>query len=352
MPGNKTYEQGETITAIDFKVTDVDGDEVTTTVSGLPSGLSYTNSLVQGTVSVSATAQDYTVTVSANDGVNAAATGTFTITVTEAVAVTLSGPTIVQNGAFDVTVTFSEDVTGFQQGDVTVSNGSVTALTGSESIYTATVTPAATGTVTVNVPADVATGAAGNGNEAAGQYSVLADLDAPTVRVAGPADTRNGPFDATITFSENVNGFEKVDITVGNGTVTAFSGSGDGYTATITPGSSGTVTVDVNARVARDSAGNGNTAATRFSVKADVDRPSVSITGPASTQTGAFDVSISFSEEVAGFEQGDITAGNGTVTAFSGSGGSFAATITPTATGLVTVDVAANGGRRCGRQRQ
>ena len=64
-------------------MTDVDGDEVTTTVSGLPSGLSYTNSLVQGTVSVSATAQEYTVTVSADDGVNAAVTGSFTITVTE-----------------------------------------------------------------------------------------------------------------------------------------------------------------------------------------------------------------------------------------------------------------------------
>ena len=82
VPGNKSYQQGETITAIDFKVTDVDGDEVTVTVSGLPSGLSYTNALLQGTVSASATAQAYTVTISANDGVNTAVTGTFTITVT------------------------------------------------------------------------------------------------------------------------------------------------------------------------------------------------------------------------------------------------------------------------------
>ena len=64
VPGNQTYEQGETITAIDFKVTDVDGDEVTLTVSGLPSGLSYTDALLQGTISADATAQDYTVTVS------------------------------------------------------------------------------------------------------------------------------------------------------------------------------------------------------------------------------------------------------------------------------------------------
>ncbi len=342
MPGDRTYQQGETITAIDFKVTDEDGDEVTLTVSGLPSGLSYTNSLLQGTVSATAATQDYTVTVSADDGVNAAVTGTFTITITEAVTVTLSGPTNVQNGAFDVTVTFSENVTGFQQGDVTVGNGTVTAFSGSGDNYTATITPAASGTVTVDVAADVAIGAAGKGNEAADRFSVMADLDAPTVGITGPADAQNGPFDATITFSEDVTGFEQGDVTVGNGAVTAISGSGDSYTATVTPAATGTVTVDVAARVARDSAGNGNTAATRLSVQVDVDRPSVSITGPATTQTGAFDVSITFSEEVTGFQQSDIIVGNGTVTAFSGSGDSSTATITPTATGLVTVDVAAN----------
>ncbi|MDE2887196.1 MAG: Ig-like domain-containing protein [Gemmatimonadota bacterium] len=271
VPGDKTYEQGETIIAIDFKVTDEDGDEVTTTVSGLPSGLSYTNSLVQGTVSASATAQDYTVTVSADDGVNAAVTGSFTITVTAAVAVTLSGPTNVQNGEYDVTVTFSEGVSGFRQGDVTVGNGSVTAFSGLESTYTATVTPTASGTVTVDVPANVATGAAGNGNEAAGQFSVMADLDAPTVGITGPAAAQNGPFDATIAFSEDVTGFEQGDVTVGNGTETAFSGSGDTYTATITPASSGMVTVDVAANAATDAVGNGYTAADRFLATASLE---------------------------------------------------------------------------------
>ena len=345
VPGNKTYEQGETITAIDFKVTDVDGDEVTLTVSGLPSGLSYTDALLQGTISADATAQDYTVSVSASDGVNAAVTGTFTITVTEAVSVTIAGPADAQNGAFDVTITFSESVNGFLQSDVTVGNGTVTAFSGSGDSYTATITPAATGTVTVDVPADVAAGAAGNGNEAAVQFSVRADLEAPSVGIAGPSDAQNGPFDATISFSEHITGFEQGDVTVGNGTVTAFSGSGSSYTATITPAATGAVTADVGARVARDSAGNGNTAATRFSVQVDVDRPSVSITGPVATQTGAFDVSITFSESVVQFGQGDVKVGKGTVSAFLGSGDSYGATITPAATGLVTVDVAANAAR-------
>ncbi len=260
----------------------------------------------------------------------------------DAPTVGISGPTDAQNGAFDATITFSEPVTGFKKGDVSVGNGSVTAFSGSGDRYTATVTPAATGAVTVDVAAIVAVDEAGNGNASASRYSVQADLVAPTVGISGPADAQNGAFDATITFSEPVTGFEKGDVTVGNGTVTAFSGSGDRYTATVTPAATGAVTVDVAARAARDSAGNGNKAATRFSVQADVDRPSVGITGPAATQTGAFDVSIAFSESVSGFEQGDVTVGNGTVTAFSGTGASYAATITPAATGLVTVDVAAN----------
>ena len=260
----------------------------------------------------------------------------------DAPTVSISGPTVAQNGPFDATITFSEDVTGFEQGDVTVGNGSVTAFSGSGDKYTATIAPAATGEVTVDVEAATAVDRVNRENTLASRYSVQADLDAPTVSISGPAEAQNGPFNATITFSEDVTGFEQGDVAVGNGSVAAFSGSGDGYTATITPAGSGTVTVDVTARAARDLAGNGNTAATRYSVQADVDLPSVSITGPAATQTGAFDVYLTFSEDVTGFEQGDMTVGNGSVAAFSGSGDSYVATITPMASGLVTVDVAAN----------
>ena len=104
VPGDKTYEQGEAITSFGITATDADQDTVSVTVTGLPSGLSYTSDQVQGTVSAGAAAQDYTVTISADDGVNAAVTGTFTITVTEAdqtpPTVTISGPTAPQRGAF------------------------------------------------------------------------------------------------------------------------------------------------------------------------------------------------------------------------------------------------------------
>ena len=97
-PGDKTYEQGEAITAFAITVTDADGDDVTVTLSGLPSGLSYTSGQVQGTVAGDAAIQDYTVTISADDGVNPAVTATFTFTITvtpdpNRPTVDISGPT-------------------------------------------------------------------------------------------------------------------------------------------------------------------------------------------------------------------------------------------------------------------
>ncbi len=343
-PGDKTYEQGETITSFGITVTDADADPVTVTVTGLPSGLSYASDKVQGTVAADAAAQAYTVTIEADDGVNAAVTATFTITVTpeqDRPLVTLSGPSDTQNGAFDVTITFSESVTGFEQGDVAVGNGAVTAFSGSGASYTATITPTATGTVTVDVAANVATDSDDNGNTAASQFTVAAALTRPTVVISGPSSVQTGAFTVDIDFSEPVTGFEQADVTVGNGRVTGWAESGGDARVIITPTATGTVTVDVAANVATDGDGNGNTAAGRYSVEADLDGPTVTISGPTASQSGPFDVTITFSESVTGFEQADVTADNGTVTALSGSGSSYTATIAPTASGTATVDVAA-----------
>ena len=71
-----------------------------------------------------------------------------------------------------MTVTFDEDVTGFEASDIVVSNGTVSNFAGGPSVYTFDVIPVAPGVVTVNVPADVALDGANNGNEAAAQFSI------------------------------------------------------------------------------------------------------------------------------------------------------------------------------------
>jgi len=80
------------------------------------------------------------------------------------------------SGPFTVTVTFSETVTGFDLDDMIVGNGRASQLQGNDASYTATVTPAASGLVTVDVPAAAAQDAAGNPSVGATRFSIIADL--------------------------------------------------------------------------------------------------------------------------------------------------------------------------------
>ena len=76
------------------------------------------------------------------------------------------------------------------------------------------------------------------------------------------------PISLTATFSRPVSGFTDEDITVVNGVAGNFAvGDNDAiYTFEVTPDAIGEVTVDIAAGVAEDADGNGNTAATRFSL--------------------------------------------------------------------------------------
>ena len=65
-------------------------------------------------------------------------------------------------------------------------------------------------------------------------------------------------------------GFELEDLVVGNGSASDLQGNNATYTVTITPEPSGTVTVDIAAGAAQDSAGNPSAAADQFSIVADL----------------------------------------------------------------------------------
>ena len=246
------------------------------------------------------------------------------------------------SGPFVLTITFSEDVIGFNPVAFRLTNATVSAASGSGDTYTVTITPIADGLITIDLLSCAAGDAAGNPSEAAAQFTITSDSTVPTVALSTvSADPVSGVFTLDVVFSESVTGFTVADLTVGNGTASAFAGSGDTYSATITPTADGNVTVDVAEGAAQDAAGHDNTAATQFSITSDSTAPSLVITGPAGTQTGAFAVSFTFSESVTGFALGDITVGNGAASAFAGSGSAYTAVITPAADGAVTVDVAA-----------
>ncbi len=267
---------------------------------------------------------------------------TYVDTVAPTVAITGPGAST-GTSPIPITITFSEDVTGFNAGSITVTNGSVSNLMGFGANYTAEIYPAAYGTVTVDINAGAVTDAAANPNTAAPQYSITyVDTVAPTVAITGPgASTGTSPIPITITFSEDVTGFNAGSITVTNGTVSNLMGFGANYTAEIYPAAYGTVTVDINAGVAQDAASNLNTAAPQYSITyVDTVAPTVAITGPgASTGTSPIPITITFSEDVTGFNAGSITVTNGTVSNLMGFGANYTAEIYPAAYGTVTVDI-------------
>ena len=190
---------------------------------------------------------------------------------TVAPTVTLTSTASVFSGLFTVTATFSEAVTGFEVGDITVGNGSASNFDDTAApVYTFDVTPTADGAVTVDVAGSVAIDAAGNNNTAATQLSVTADATPPTVTLTGPSDeVVTDDFIVMATFSEAVTGFELVDINVTNGVASALASTNALiYTFTVTPDLGTTVSVLIAENKVIDVAGNGNTASNTFSIQA------------------------------------------------------------------------------------
>jgi outer membrane protein OmpA-like peptidoglycan-associated protein len=248
------------------------------------------------------------------------------------------------NVAFTATIEFTEPVTGFDVGDISISNAALSGFSAVDGdTYTVTVTPSSQGAFSLDVNAGVAQDAAANANTAATQASGGYDTVPPSVAIQNvPSDT-NAAFVATFQFDEAVSGFTVGDIAAGNASVSAFNAvDGDTYTATITPSAEGAFTLDVNAAVASDAAGNANTAATQASGNYDVGAPSVSIQGVPANTNAAFSATFQFSEAVTGFVVGDITTSNASASAFTAvDADTYTATITPAGEGAFTLDVAA-----------
>jgi hypothetical protein len=245
--------------------------------------------------------------------------------------------------AISFTATFSEAVTGFTAGDITVTNGTVQNFSGSGTTYTFEVVPTADGVVTVSIAANVAQDAAGNGNTAATPVNITSDRSAPSVNLttsaSSPTNLSAIPF--TATFSEAVTGFTAGDITVTNGTVQNFSGSGTTYTFEVVPTADGVVMVSIAANVAQDAAGNGNTASNTINITSDRTAPSVNLTTTAGTSTSTNPIPFiaTFSEAVTGFTAGDILVNNGAVINFTSvDATTYTFDVVPNSSG-VTVDV-------------
>ena len=146
------------------------------------------------------------------------------------------------DGTIALTFTSSEATTNFAEADITVSGGALSAFNASSStVYTATFTPTASGATTIDVAANKFTDAVGNNNSAATQFNWTYDGTAPTmaitaVEVSDGGTSNDGTLALTFTSSEATTNFVVGDISVDNGSLSAFNASSSTvYTATFTP---------------------------------------------------------------------------------------------------------------------
>ncbi len=264
-----------------------------------------------------------------------------------AVSSAINRPTA--QATFAIRILFSEPVTGFSAAGISVNNGSVGNFQEIGGIlYTADVTAAAEGPVTIDIAANAAQDNYGHGNTAATPYVVTYDTTGPKVNISSLAanPTNQSSFVVTLAFDEPPLDFSADDIAVTNGTASQLQ-SADGltYMAVIQPTTDGTVTVNMAAGVVNDAAGNvGTAASTSFSTVYDATAPTVSIASSAANPTNQspFEATFTFSEAVTGFVLGDISVTNGNASNLATSDNvTYTAEITPASDGPVTVSVAA-----------
>jgi hypothetical protein len=277
---NFTVVFSENVTGFSGSDVSLGGSASATTAVVTGSGTTYNVAVSGMTTNGAVTAN--VVSAAASDAAgnnNAASTSTDNIVTYDTVAPTVTvNQAVGQNdptntSPINFTVVFSEPVTGFVTGDVTLTGaGATTAtVTGSGTTYNVAVTGmTGSGTVTATVGAAKATDAAGNNNTASTSTdnTVGYDSTAPTVTVnqkVGQADPTNTvPILFTVTFSEPVTGFVAGDLTRGGtatGGTVSVSGSGASYEISVSGGSltNGTLSFTIAAGAAQDAAGNTNT---------------------------------------------------------------------------------------------
>ena len=303
VPEDKRYKRGETITAFDITVTDAENDEVTVTVTGLPSGLSYSDGKVSGTVADDADFKDYTVTISAKDPGNDAVTATFTITVYDntPTGITLSAnPSSLGEDDAATTVTVTATLNGGTRTEATVVTiGTLAGTATKDTDYTLTITPTDDSVV--------------EGDE------IIMVPGTTLASITIPANTASGSETLTITPTDDqiVEGDETITIP-GTTTVTGLSVTSATVTLTDDDGTTSTPTDD------KDSA-------------------DLSITGPSAnvaegsdaTFTVTLSAGVASQVQVAWTATGntdDYSPDSGTVTFAAGSAAGATQTITITAT--------------------
>lgn len=279
--------------------------------------------------------------------------------------VVISGPATT-GSPFTATITFSEAMTGLTLSDFLVSNATLTNLTTTDGIvYTVDVAPVADGSVTLQLPANVAVNTQAAGNKASNILTVTADLAVPVItQVDVPADNiynAGSVLTFTVHYSENVTitGTPKLPIIIGTQPVQASYVSGSGtsllvFTYTVQNGDQdmdgialGSALI-LNGGSIKDGISNDgvltlNNIASTANVLVNTAHPTVVVSSPAPTVTAPFSITITFSEAVTGFTSSDFVLTNATVSNLQTSDNKvYTALVIPGAAGTLSIGVPAD----------
>ncbi|WP_184590293.1 Ig-like domain-containing protein [Pseudomonas nitroreducens] len=275
--------------------------------------------------------------------------------------IVVANPSLALGQTSLVTITFSEAVTGFTNADLTIANGTLSAVSSADGgiTWTATFTPTssitdATNVITLdNTGVSDTSGNAGSGTTDSNNYRIDTQRPTATIVMADPNLNAGETSLVTITFSEAVTGFTNADLTIPNGTLSAVSSSDGGitWTATFTPSTGindATNLITLNNTGIADLAGNtgaGTTNSANFTINTVLPTATIVVTDSSLRIGETSQVTITFSEAVTGFTNADLTIGNGTLSAVSSADGgiTWTATFTPTngitdTSNLITLD--------------
>ncbi len=262
-----------------------------------------------------------------------------------------------------ISFSLSEESSDFTLADISVSNGFLSDFSGSGSSYTAVFSPDSSGATqaSIFVASNTFSDASGNfnqdGNEANNSltFSITPppDTTPPTIAISSSSSSLEVGQTALISFSlsEESSDFTLADISVSNGFLSDFSGSGSSYTAVFSPDSSGATqaSIFVASNTFSDASGNfnqdGNEAnnSLTFSITPppDTTPPTIAISSSSSSlevgQTAL--ISFSLSEESSDFTLADISVSNGFLSDFSGSGSSYTAVFSPDSSGATQASI-------------
>ncbi len=282
-------------------------------------------------VSITPGTEDFTITILANGVTDDAGNGNQEGAVTISYDITPPTPVITSEASgltnlatIPITVTFEEPgavedlVTQFVAEDITVVGATISNFAGEGSTYTMNLVPSANtnGTITVDIAADVAEDKAGNANLVAQQFTIDYDRTVPKPTITLGDYTNSKPIPASISLSEELDGFGSANISVTSASISNFTpGANNTYTfnLAIAAGTDSTkVTVSIAAAQFTDVAGNGNLAATA-SIIYDIRPPVPVITSQAYHSGTAFAGTVKINEQVVDFPRSDLTINGGSI---------------------------------------